>query len=101
MQERALRDEVLQLREQLQGRHSFKNVISRSPRMHEIFEPIMAMIPPDASGKLEPAEIFHEILEHRWYLSETNGQDVGILEAAKSYVDNVLRHTPDERVVRS
>jgi len=38
LQERALRDEVLQLREQLQGRHQFKNVISRSPKMHELFE---------------------------------------------------------------
>ena len=36
----------------------------------QIFEPIMAMVPPDARGKLEPAEIFHEILVHRWYLSE-------------------------------
>ena len=36
----------------------------------QIYEPIMAMVPPDARGKLEPAEIFHEILEHRWFLSE-------------------------------
>ena len=36
----------------------------------EIYEPIMPMIPPDARGKLEPAEVFHEILVHRWYLSE-------------------------------
>ncbi|WP_324251281.1 DUF4032 domain-containing protein, partial [Nocardioides sp. Leaf374] len=26
--------------------------------------------PREARGKLEPAEVFHEILEHRWYLSE-------------------------------
>jgi hypothetical protein len=58
-------------------------------------------VPRELHDKLPAAEAFHEIIEHRWYLSETNGQDVGILEAAKSYVDNVLRHTPDERVVRS
>src|SRR5690606_16944261 len=28
-----------------------------------VFEPITAMIPPEATGKLEPAEVFHEILE--------------------------------------
>jgi hypothetical protein len=67
----------------------------------EVFEPAVAAVPRDLGDKLPAAEAFHEILEHRWYLSETNGQDVGILEAAKSYVDNVLRHTPDERVVRS
>jgi DNA-binding NtrC family response regulator len=38
LQERQLRDEVLALREQLQGRHSFNNVLSRSPKMIEIFE---------------------------------------------------------------
>src|SRR6185312_1440797 len=42
----------------------------------EIFEPIMAMVPAAARGKLEPAEIFHEILVHRWYLSERAGQEV-------------------------
>ena len=42
----------------------------------QIYEPIMAMVPPEARGKLEPAEIFHEILEHRWYLSEDADQEV-------------------------
>lgn len=36
--ERALRDEVLALRQELQGKHSFKNVLSKNARMHEIFE---------------------------------------------------------------
>ena len=36
----------------------------------EVYEPLMAMVPPEARGKLEPAELFHEILVHRWYLSE-------------------------------
>ena len=40
----------------------------------------MAMIPPEARGKLEPAEIFHEILVHRWYLSERAGHEVDILD---------------------
>ena len=64
----------------------------------EIFEPIMAMVPPEARGKLEPAEIFHEILVHRWYLSERRGREVSIFETASDYIDNVLRHKPDELV---
>jgi hypothetical protein len=67
----------------------------------EVFEPAIAAVPRELSDKLPAAEIFHEILEHRWYLSETKARDVGTLEAAESYVENVLRHTPDERVVRS
>ena len=47
----------------------------------------MAMVPPEARGKLEPAEIFHEILEHRWYLSERAGHEVDIFETARDYID--------------
>jgi hypothetical protein len=64
----------------------------------EVFEPIMAMVPPEARGKLEPAEIFHEILVHRWYLSERAGHEVGILDTARDYIDTVLRSKPDELV---
>jgi hypothetical protein len=64
----------------------------------EIFEPIMAMVPAGARGKLEPAEIFHEILVHRWYLSERAGAEVGILESARDYIDTVLTGKPDELV---
>src|SRR3954468_4655162 len=64
----------------------------------KIFEPIMAMVPPEARGKLEPAEIFHEILVHRWYLSERAGHEVGILETARDYIDHVLTDKPDELV---
>ena len=66
--------------------------------MHEIFEPIMAMIPPDATGKLEPAEVFHEILEHRWYLSEQAGQQVDIFDTARDYIDRFLTAKPDEAI---
>ncbi|PKH43714.1 Lipopolysaccharide kinase (Kdo/WaaP) family protein [Nocardioides alpinus] len=66
--------------------------------MHQIFEPIMALIPPDATGKLEPAEIFHEILEHRWYLSEQRGTEVDIHETARDYIARFLTAKPDEAI---
>ena len=59
----------------------------------------MAMVPPDARGKLEPAEIFHEILVHRWYLSEQAGHEVGIFETARDYIDAPPPTTrPDEAI---
>ena len=63
------------------------------------FEPVVRAVPKDLRGKLEPAEIFHEVLEHRWFLSEREGRDVGLLAAARSYVADVLTHKPDERAV--
>jgi DNA-binding NtrC family response regulator len=38
LETRSLQDEVAALRAELQGRHSFQNVLSKSPRMHELFE---------------------------------------------------------------
>src|SRR4051794_1612662 len=64
----------------------------------EVYEPIIAMVPPEARGKLEPAEIFHEILVHRWYLSERAGHEIGIFETARDYIDTVLAGKPDELV---
>jgi hypothetical protein len=64
----------------------------------EIYEPIMRMVPRELRGKLAPPEIFHEILEHRWFLSEKAGQEVDIMETTRSYIDTVLSDRPDEVV---
>jgi len=64
----------------------------------KIYEPIMAMVPPAARGKLEPAEIFHEILVHRWLLSEAAGQEVDIFDTARDYIATVLAGRPNEVV---
>jgi hypothetical protein len=53
----------------------------------EIFLPIVAKAPAEKRAELDPAEIFHEILEHRWYLSERAGKEVGIFETADDYAE--------------
>ncbi len=65
----------------------------------QVYEPVLQGIPRDLSTKLEPAEVFHEVLEHRWYLSERRGSDVPMSEVVDSYVENVLRYKPDEASV--
>lgn len=65
--------------------------------VNEIFEPTIQTIPEDLRQKLDPAEIYHQILEHRWFLSERAGRDVGLRDAVESYIDSVLRHVPDEK----
>src|SRR5690606_14978999 len=63
------------------------------------FEPTIASIPPNLRRKLEPAEAFHEILEHRWYLAEKAGHDIPTSEAGAAYVNNVLPNRPDEEAI--
>lgn len=58
--------------------------------MREIFEPTVRMIPPEYRSQIEPAQFFHEVLDHRWYLAEQAGHDVPMGMAVQSYVKNVL-----------
>lgn len=62
----------------------------------EVYQPVIDAIPPQLVGRLEPAEVFHEVLEHRWLLSERAGRDVGTVTAARSYFDSVLSKIPEE-----
>ena len=65
--------------------------------LSEIFEPAVAAIPLELRGKRAAAEVFHELLDHRWALSERAGHEVPMDEAIASYIQNVLRAAPDER----
>lgn len=64
-----------------------------------IYEPVTRTVPRDLTRKLEPAEVFHEVLEHRWYLSERAGHDLTIEDAIVDYVEHVLPGKPDEAAV--
>ena len=64
-----------------------------------IYEPITRTVPREMAAKLEPAELFHEVLEHRWYLSERAGHDVPIEDAIRDYVATVLPSKPDEATI--
>jgi len=64
--------------------------------LSDVFEPVIKAVPVQYTGKLEPAEVFHEVLEHRWYASENAGRDVPMVDAVRSYISEVLSNRPDE-----
>ncbi|MGQ4534927.1 DUF4032 domain-containing protein [Dermabacteraceae bacterium P13115] len=61
------------------------------------YEPVVRAIPRDMRAKLEPAEFYHELLEHKWYLSQAKGRDVPMRDTVSDYIDRVLRYRPDEK----
>jgi hypothetical protein len=67
--------------------------------LSEVFEPVVKSIPREYSGRLEPAEVFHQVLLHRWDLAEKLGRKVPLEEAVNSYVVNVLAHRRDEEAL--
>ncbi|KTF03502.1 MULTISPECIES: DUF4032 domain-containing protein [Trueperella] len=64
--------------------------------MTNVYEPTVQAVPPELRTKLQPAQLFHEILEHRWFMSERQNRDVPMREAVNSYVHEVLTHRRDE-----
>jgi uncharacterized protein DUF4032/lipopolysaccharide kinase (Kdo/WaaP) family protein len=86
---------ALQRRE---GRQVPESVVATRWR-DEVFEPTIAQVPDTLWARLPAAEVFHQVLEHRWFLSEKAGKDVGIEEAVRSYVASELPKHPPERVV--
>ena len=64
-----------------------------------VFEPVVRAIPAELKGKLEPSEVFHQLLEHRWFMSQNEDRDVPLAEALTSYINDILRHRRDEATV--
>lgn len=65
----------------------------------DVYEPVVEGIPEDLRQRLEPAEIFHEILEHRYYMAEQLEREVRNAEALKDYLDSILSNRPLERQI--
>jgi hypothetical protein len=65
--------------------------------LDRVFEPVMAAIPDDLLNRLEAAEIFHQLVEHRWYLSERAGRQVSLMETLEDYI-HLLEAAPEEKV---
>jgi hypothetical protein len=80
-----------------QGGHEGRAIPEREAAQRwlaEVYRPALEAIPAEQRGKLDAAEIFHQLLEHRWYASERAGRDLPLLEVVPSYVDEVLACRP-------
>ena len=65
----------------------------------EGFEPVVRAVPANLRRKLEPQEVFSQIIQHKWLLSEKAGKDVGMGPAVQGFMRDVLVHKPDEQAV--
>ena len=81
--------------EQSSGR-PVSEAVAANHWLSEVYGPVVAGIPPELRDKLDPVEVFHEVLEHRWFLSEQTGADVGTQKAAAAYLSEVLPTVPDD-----
>jgi hypothetical protein len=100
-QARRMLNDIARYREALERREKrpLSESVVASRWRQEVFEPTVAEVPDELWAALPAAELFHQVLEHRWFLSERAGKDVGIDEAVRSYVRSELPMRRPERVV--
>ncbi len=99
-QARRLLNDIDQFRFNHGGANPDEEVIAHQ-WLSEVYEPVIGAIPKELLGKMESAEIFHEVLEHRWFMSEKQKQDVSLEEAVRSYVKEILATKRDESALIS
>jgi hypothetical protein len=58
--------------------------------LDEVFYKVVNSVPKNLKGRIEDAQLFHEVLEHRWYLGEKAGHDLGLDFATSDYIAQVL-----------
>lgn len=66
--------------------------------LRECFEPVVGAIPKEFRGKRDPAQLYHELLEYRWFQSERENREVPTAEAVQGYLRDVLSTLPDEEI---
>ena len=100
-QARRMLNDIARFREALERREkrTVTEAVAASRWRQDVFEPTIAAVPEALWAALPAAEVFHQVLEHRWFLSEEAGKDVGIDEAVRSYVEGEVPARPAERVV--
>jgi hypothetical protein len=96
-QARRLLNDIASFRAYLEQkeRRPVSEIVAASRWLSEVYDPVVSAIPDSLRGRLAPAEVFHEILEHRWFMSERAGRDVGTTAAARSYFQRVLPQVPE------
>lgn len=62
------------------------------------FEPVVNSVPTEYSMKRDPAQLYHEVLDYRWYKSQNESREVPMPEAVQGYIDDVLVNLPDEKM---
>ena len=67
--------------------------------LSDVFKRVVNQVPDNLKGRVEQAQLFHEVLENRWYLGEKLGRDVGLDFATQDYIEKVLPYRMDSGVV--
>jgi hypothetical protein len=100
-QARRLLNDIASYRSHLErsGGRPVPEAVAANRWLSEVYDPVVLAIPAHLRDRLDEVEIFHEILEHRWFLSERAGRDIGTTAARNDYFARVLPKVPDDLTI--
>jgi tRNA A-37 threonylcarbamoyl transferase component Bud32 len=97
-QARVLLNDIASYRSHLerQAGRPVPEAVAANRWLDEVYDKAVNAIPEDLAHKLDPVEIFYEILQHRNLMSEQAGRDVGGTAARADYFARILPRVPDD-----
>ena len=95
-QARRLLNDLDQYRVMTDQQGEDEDLVASEWLLHQ-YEPVVRAIPRSMRSKLEAPEFFHEILEHKWFMSQRQQRDVSLDETVQDFILTQLPHRRDER----
>lgn len=80
---------------------SIPSAVGAARWLADVYDPLLESVPDELRERLEPAEIFHNLLVHRYFLAEQRQGIVENEEALADYLSSVLETQPTERQLDS
>ncbi len=77
--------------------HPVPRAVTTARWLAEVYEPLITSIPDEYFAQLEPAEMFHRMLENRYRMSAERGTEVSNREALQDLLDGDLADQPADR----
>jgi len=95
-QARKIMNEIQELKATLSRDHNRSTPLSVAAYhwLEHLYNPTLDVLLQLAAGRMTPPELYCQVLEHKWFLSERYQQDVGHTAAAEDYLHKILEGQP-------
>jgi hypothetical protein len=83
-------NEILELQATLSSQHnrSISLSVAAYHWLENVYRPAVQQLEPLIDAQNQPAELYCQVLEHKWYLSERAQRDVGHSSAVTDYLSH-------------
>jgi hypothetical protein len=91
-QARKIMNEIQELKATLSREHNRSTPLGAAAYhwLEHLYKPTLQLLLPIAAGQMLPPELYCQVLEHKWFLSERLRRDVGHTAAAEDYLHHIL-----------